>query len=234
MTVAQVQEFQKSMIANGYISTALGKYQIKQSTLKMLIDQGAISPDDIFDKSTQDRAGLALLKHRGLDRYRSGQMTRDAFADELAKEWAALPLANGNSYYQGQNTNKALTSRGELLDAISAAQGGIARGPKDGYRAILHGTEAVVPLPDGKNIPVALSMPMNMGLPTAEGLSDLNQEVPMAIVNAIRTAMADLKSSQPSSDSGASAAMVSELQNISNLLARQNMTSERILQVARN
>jgi hypothetical protein len=34
------------------------------------------------------------------------------------------------------------------------AKGGIASGPKSGYKAMLHGTEAVVPLPDGKKIPV--------------------------------------------------------------------------------
>ena len=34
--------------------------------------------------------------------------------------------------------------------------GGIATGPVSGYAATLHGTEAVVPLPDGKNIPVNL------------------------------------------------------------------------------
>lgn len=34
--------------------------------------------------------------------------------------------------------------------------GGIARGRDSGYPAILHGTEAVVPLPDGKNIPVQM------------------------------------------------------------------------------
>ena len=32
--------------------------------------------------------------------------------------------------------------------------GGIAKGPGAGYPAILHGTEAVVPLPNGKSIPV--------------------------------------------------------------------------------
>ena len=32
--------------------------------------------------------------------------------------------------------------------------GGIARGPTSGFPAMLHGTEAVVPLPDGKSIPV--------------------------------------------------------------------------------
>lgn len=37
------------------------------------------------------------------------------------------------------------------------ATGGIAKGPRAGYPAILHGTEAVVPLPDGKSIPVSMS-----------------------------------------------------------------------------
>ena len=34
--------------------------------------------------------------------------------------------------------------------------GGVASGPRKGYPAILHGTEAVVPLPDGKAIPVQM------------------------------------------------------------------------------
>ena len=34
------------------------------------------------------------------------------------------------------------------------ATGGVAKGPQAGYPAILHGTEAVVPLPNGKSIPV--------------------------------------------------------------------------------
>ena len=45
------------------------------------------------------------------------------------------------------------------------AMGGIASGPKSGYNATLHGTEAVVPLPDGKTIPVempGMSNQMNM------------------------------------------------------------------------
>ena len=36
------------------------------------------------------------------------------------------------------------------------ATGGIASGSKMGYPAILHGTEAVVPLPNGKSIPVEM------------------------------------------------------------------------------
>lgn len=37
------------------------------------------------------------------------------------------------------------------------ATGGIAYGPRSGYTARLHGTEAVIPLPDGKSIPVEMS-----------------------------------------------------------------------------
>ena len=37
------------------------------------------------------------------------------------------------------------------------AYGGIAMGPSSGYQALLHGTEAVVPLPDGRTIPVQSS-----------------------------------------------------------------------------
>jgi hypothetical protein len=36
------------------------------------------------------------------------------------------------------------------------ATGGVARGSTSGYPAVLHGTEAVVPLPNGKSIPVEM------------------------------------------------------------------------------
>lgn len=39
------------------------------------------------------------------------------------------------------------------------SRGGIATGPKSGFIEKLHGTEAVVPLPDGKTIPVQLAIP---------------------------------------------------------------------------
>jgi hypothetical protein len=38
------------------------------------------------------------------------------------------------------------------------ATGGIAKGPQSGYPTTLHGTEAVVPLPDGKTIPVSVKL----------------------------------------------------------------------------
>ena len=45
---------------------------------------------------------------------------------------------------------------GKIGNLLKFSQGGIARGPRSGYAAELHGTEAVVPLPDGRTIPVAI------------------------------------------------------------------------------
>jgi hypothetical protein len=45
-------------------------------------------------------------------------------------------------------------SGGKAVQGYSA--GGVARGKDSGYPAVLHGTEAVVPLPNGKSIPVEM------------------------------------------------------------------------------
>ncbi len=45
---------------------------------------------------------------------------------------------------------------GGVGDFLGFADGGIARGPSSGYPVTLHGTEAVVPLPDGSSIPVTV------------------------------------------------------------------------------
>ena len=50
--------------------------------------------------------------------------------------------------------NAAFARNGAILEGYS--NGGIARGREAGYPAILHGTEAVVPLPNGKQIPVEM------------------------------------------------------------------------------
>lgn len=50
----------------------------------------------------------------------------------------------------------ARATAGHIHAEVSAQLGGIASGPTSGYRAVLHGTEAIVPLPDGKKIPVEI------------------------------------------------------------------------------
>ena len=91
------------------------------------------------------------------------------------------------------------------------ANGGIARGPRSGFPALLHGTEAVVPLPDGKTIPVR---------------NDGNTEM----VNAIK----DLKNSMNNRTSGISdQSVVAVLQDILKAQRDQGDTLGKILLNAR-
>jgi hypothetical protein len=96
-----------------------------------------------------------LLKRRGLEKYQAGKLSKDQFADNLSKEWASLPYRTGESYYAGVGSNKSSGSRDQFMTAF-ARNGGVFAGPDSGYPATLHGPEAVVPLPDGKTIPVRL------------------------------------------------------------------------------
>jgi len=56
-------------------------------------------------------------------------------------------------------TNTPQLAKGGIVSegAKMYSTGGVAKGPRAGYPAILHGTEAVVPLPDGKSIPVQMA-----------------------------------------------------------------------------
>ena len=62
------------------------------------------------------------------------------------KKWAATKMDTSST-----NTAQATTAKRQ-----SAAAGGILSGPKSGYQVSLNGTQAVVPLPDGKTIPVQM------------------------------------------------------------------------------
>jgi hypothetical protein len=60
----------------------------------------------------------------------------------------------------------------------SAAMGGVLSGPTSGYQALLHGNEAVVPLPDGRTIPVqSKGGSAGSGSGAAEQVALLNQEL---------------------------------------------------------
>jgi hypothetical protein len=155
MTIAEVQEYQRSMIQRGHESTAVGKYQIIRKTLQGLVAQGYAKPEDKFSAGIQDRLAIGLLKNRGLEKYQAGKMSKDQFADNLSKEWASLPYNTGQSYYAGVGSNKSSGSRNDFMTAF-ARNGGTFKGPESGYPAVLHGPEAVVPLPDGKSIPVSM------------------------------------------------------------------------------
>jgi hypothetical protein len=100
---------------------------------------------------------VALLNRRGYQRYLQGAMTVHEFADRVAQEWASFPMPDGRSYYAGVGSNRALVDRSTVVSTLQGYRfGGIAEGPDSGYMVELHGTEAVVPLPDGRAIPVEM------------------------------------------------------------------------------
>ena len=75
---------------------------------------------------------------------------------------ATIGFFGGSAGSEGGTTFASLLGlkarTGGMFEPVPGyATGGIARGREAGYPAILHGTEAVVPLPNGKSIPVEMN-----------------------------------------------------------------------------
>ena len=173
MTVQQVLDMQQEMINQGGDSAA-GKYQIKRSTLLGLVQRLGLDLNSKFDSSTQDKLADELIKGRGYSAYASGKMTKEEFLTNLSKEWAGLPSnASGSSYYAGVGNNKAGMGWDQALGSF--ATGGISSGPMGGYQALLHGTEAVVPLPNGRSIPVEVQGSSDQSSMMAQQIARLDE-----------------------------------------------------------
>ena len=112
---------------------AAGAYQIIPTTMELLMKRMNLTGDEKFDEAMQDRMAVELLRHRGLDKFNKGELTAEDFGNNLAKEWASLPLLSdigkkkaGSSYYQGQHGNVALAGAdefGNIVKGITAPKG---------------------------------------------------------------------------------------------------------------
>ena len=160
MTLEQVQALQQEMKRQGS-SGAVGRYQVIPDTLKMVIDQ--MRDVDIkkqkFDQAFQDKVANMLIARRGYKTYAddpNNRAVKEQVLRELAKEWKGLPNQPGMAAGKptDEHGNKAGIGWNEAIDSF--ANGGIAKMPNSGRLANLHGTEAVVPLPDGRTIPVVI------------------------------------------------------------------------------
>lgn len=122
MSVAQVLQWQSDFVQQGNASSAVGKYQIINTTLSGLVRQLGIDAKQPFDKQTQDSLAIALLERRGAEKYINSEITREEFAANLAKEWAGLPKVIGQdpdeSYYASDGLNKSRVGVDEVLEAI--------------------------------------------------------------------------------------------------------------------
>ena len=117
MTVDEVLAFQAQNIAAGAEASAIGGYQIKRSTLEGLKASMGLNGSEVFDEAMQSRMAVALMEGRGLSDWRAGKITDEDFANNLAQEWAALPVVTGpragQSYYGGDGLNNAQVAVGQ-------------------------------------------------------------------------------------------------------------------------
>lgn len=124
-TVGQVLNAQKSWLAQGTNSTAVGGYQFINETLSGLVKEMNIPLDAKFDEALQDRLALKLLERRGLSSFQNGNISRSDFMENLSAEWAALPKdMSGDSYYEGHNGNRALVKPQEMVAALNGVKEG--------------------------------------------------------------------------------------------------------------
>lgn len=124
MAVGDVLKWQRDFVAAGNPSNAVGRYQFIEPTLRGLIDEMGIDAEAKFDESLQDRLAIRLLERRGARDYMTGTLSREDFAHNLSKEWAALPRVVGarpeSSYYVGDGLNHAQIAVNDVLVAIDS------------------------------------------------------------------------------------------------------------------
>jgi hypothetical protein len=133
-TFDQVRAWSKSQTTTGgrvggkEPSSAIGAYQFMSYTLDSLKSSLKLTGKETFDVAFQDDLAVALMIRRGYMKYMRGEITSDQFCNNLAMEWASLPVVNtirgahrtvtsGQSYYAGDGLNKALVS----VEAIETA-----------------------------------------------------------------------------------------------------------------
>ena len=137
-TIEGLRAAQKVWAKNGWSvkgkkvrGSAAGKYQIIRPTLLGLVSDLGIPGSAKFSADLQDRLGYRLLTIRGWQAFTSGQVTPAAFALQLAKEWASMPVLStvqgrsrivhrGDSYYAGDGVNSS-QKRAEELEAVLIA-----------------------------------------------------------------------------------------------------------------
>ena len=124
MSIAEVLQWQQSFVQQGNPSSAVGKYQIIRPTLLGLVQQLDLDTNTKFDAVMQDKLAITLLERRGAIDYVNKKLTREQFAANLAKEWAALPKVIGTnpeqSYYADDGINKAQVHIGDVYKALNA------------------------------------------------------------------------------------------------------------------
>jgi hypothetical protein len=119
--LAQLDKFQTAMLShpkNKLNSSAVGMYQYIRTTLRALVKKWGFKPEQLFDRTFQDDLLYITLVGRGLVRWRKGEITEDAFINNLSAEWASLPNTKGKGTYAGQHTGCTVAELRAVLAQI--------------------------------------------------------------------------------------------------------------------
>lgn len=116
--------------SKAFRSSAAGRYQFMNATLKDLKKELGLRGTQTFDANLQDRLGYHLLLRRGYAAFMDGQISVTEFGKRLAQEWASLPVLaetnggsrlvkRGQSFYAGDGLNKSLV-KPEAVETLLA------------------------------------------------------------------------------------------------------------------
>lgn len=86
---------------------AIGRYQFIPATLRRLVRELQLGPNQTFSPQVQDRLAQVLLNDAGFQEVSRGKITRRSFMNNLARIWAGLPNSTGKSHYHGYAGNRA-------------------------------------------------------------------------------------------------------------------------------
>ncbi|MER8641003.1 hypothetical protein [Mesorhizobium sp. M1252] len=122
MTVGEVLDWQKrgEWRHMGAGSSAVGKYQFIESTLRDTVRAAGIPLDAKFTPAMQDQLIFQrLVQTRGMKDYLDDKISAEQFLDSgLAKEFASLKKTDGRGEYDGDGLNKAGVSSRKTLAAL--------------------------------------------------------------------------------------------------------------------
>ncbi|BCP55605.1 hypothetical protein K32_42220 [Kaistia sp. 32K] len=163
MTLDEVDALQSKMLRhpdNKWNSSAVGRYQTVQQTLRDARTALGLKGSDKYDAATQDRVADWLLERRGLRKVLRGKMTPSAFIQSMGGEWEA--------FAPGIRGSKA--ARSALHQALGTQRNGSSRlvtSNKRGYQPDLDHLK-----PDLKNRVASLQAAWGRDLPIVSGFRD--------------------------------------------------------------
>lgn len=131
LTLAGVLSLQQRMLAAGSASSACGGYQFIRKTLIATIAQMGLKGTELWDADLQDLMAIHLMENRGLSKYMAGQISLETFCNNLAREWASLPVVTrikgqkrivepGETYYAGDGLNRAHHNPAAIMGLVDA------------------------------------------------------------------------------------------------------------------